>query len=870
MRHLTFGQEVKSSYKICILVNDIRKDEIEKAYIKPYGLDPEDVLVLNLHTDSKKKHTPVKEIKAYILEELIPVLKEQGVEYLVVTNGDYFKTLTGKANIDKTFGYMLDTKFGPWKLVYVPNFRAIFFDPVKVTNRISAGMYALTSWINGTYQDPGIDIIKYYRYPETVKDIEFYLWTLIKFPKPALTVDIEAFSLKPYSAGIGTISFAWNKNEGIAFPVDIKGDPEYLTQVRALLKDFFKQYTGKLIFHKIDYDVSVLIYQLFMDNLLDNEGLLEGLSVMLRNWDCTRLITYLATNSCAGNDLRLKIQAQEYAGDYAVDEIKNIRAVPLPQLLQYNLVDALSTWYVYDKHYPRMVADNQLDIYENIFKPAMVDIIQMQLTGMPVDRERVQEVRKILEIENQRIIDLMSQNDLVQEMVYELNEEWVDQKNIELKKKVVTFADAEEEFNPNSGAQLIRLIYNKMGLPVIAKTDTGLASTDADALKDLLNHTTDPKTLEFLHALIDYRGVNKILTSVIPALEQAQIGPDGWSYLFGNFNLGGTISGRLSSSDPNLQNLPAKEGHSKLVKSCFKAPEGWFFCGIDFNSLEDRISALTTKDPNKLKVYTDGYDGHALRAVAYFGEYMPDIDPNSVDSVNSVAKKDSKYANYRQDSKVPTFALTYDGTWRTLMNKSGFSEEKAIKVANAYHELYEVSDKWVAKKLDQASIDGFVTVAFGLRVRTPLLHQVVRNTSKTPYEAQAEGRKAGNALGQSWCLLNSRAGSEFMNGVRASEHRHSIKPCCQIHDAQYYLVKNAQEIVRYANEHVVKACQWQDHPDIAHDEVKLGGEFSIFWPDWSSECVLKNDSTITQINLTFKEHLAKLRKERKAKKKSPK
>jgi DNA polymerase-1 len=858
MRHLTFGQEEKTKFKICILVNEIRKDEIHKAYIKPYGLDPEDILVLNLHVDSKKKHTPVKEIKAYIQEELTPVLAEAEVEYLIVTNGDYFKTLTGKVNIDKTFGYMLDTKYGPWKVVYAPNYRAIFFDPVKVTSRISAGMYALTSWLNGTYVDPGVDIIKYRRDITTIEDAEFYLWALIKNPRP-ITVDIEAFSLKHFSAGIGSISFAWNKSEGMAIAVDIINDPEYNIKIRALLKDFFINYKEKLIFHKIDYDVTVLIFQLFMKDLLDNVGLLYGLSIMLRDWDCTRLITYLATNSCAGNDLRLKIQAQEYAGDYAVDEIKNIRAIPLPQLLQYNLVDALSTWFVYDKHYPRMIADNQLDVYENIFKPAMVDIIQMQLTGMPVDRTRVEEVRKILEIENERTINIMNQNLTVQELVYDMTEELVDQKNAEYKKKVIAFEDVEVEFNPNSGAQLIRLLYGRMGLPILVRTETGLPSTDADTLEALLNHTTNPKTLEFLQALIDYTAVSKILTTTIPALESAVIGPDGWSYLFGNFNLGGTVSGRLSSSDPNLQNLPAKEGYSKLIKSCFKAPEGWFFCGIDFNSLEDRISALTTKDPNKLKVYTDGYDGHALRAVAYFGEHMPDIDPTDVNSVNSVAKKGNKYEHYRQDSKVPTFALTYDGTWRTLMTGSGFSKEKALKVEAAYHELYQVSDKWVADKLDQACIDGFVTVAFGLRVRTPLLKQVVRGTSRTPYEAQAEGRTAGNALGQSWCLLNSRAASEFMNGVRTSEFKHSIKPCAQIHDAQYYLVKDEQAIVQYANDHVVKACQWQDHPDIWHDEVKLGGEFSIFWPDWSSECVLPNEATQTEINLAFKQHLAKLR-----------
>ena len=70
---------------------------------------------------------------------------------------------------------------------------------------------------------------------------------------------------------------------------------------------------------------------------------------------------------------------------------------------------------------------------------------------------------------------------------------------------------------------------------------------------------------------------------------------------------------------------PSNSKYGKLIKSCVQAPDGWLFVGLDFASLEDRISALTTKDKNKLKVYLENYDGHALRAYAYFGEEMPDI-----------------------------------------------------------------------------------------------------------------------------------------------------------------------------------------------------------------------------------------------------
>jgi DNA polymerase-1 len=191
------------------------------------------------------------------------------------------------------------------------------------------------------------------------------------------------------------------------------------------------------------------------------------------------------------------------------------------------------------------------------------------------------------------------------------------------------------------------------------------------------------------------------------------------------------------------------------------------------------------------------------------------------------------------------------------MTNCGFSLEKARMVEARYHELYEVSDKWVADQLDEASRVGYITAAFGLRVRTPLLHQVIRNTSKTPYEAQAEGRTAGNALGQSWCLLNSRASVEFMNVVRKSQYKTDIRPCAHIHDAQYMLVRDDVSVVAFANKHLVKAVQWQEHPAIAHDDVKLGGEFSIFWPNWCKEIVIPNGAEEKQIIQTVNTYLAK-------------
>ncbi|MFP3645209.1 DNA polymerase [Paraburkholderia sp. SIMBA_054] len=885
MRHHFYAEQPE--YPLCLLVGQIRKDDIRQAYFTESGVDAEDCMVLDLHFNGKK--TSVTEMKQYITECVQPALDDYKVQYVLCTDSGYFKVLTGVAKVDANLGYVLDSKFGKQKVIFAPGYRQIFYDPAGVKTKIARAMEAIVAHATNAYQDPGHGIIRFADYPTTDAEIEAWLVKLLEMDVP-LSIDIEAFSLKHYDAGIGTISFAWNQGEGIAFPVDyvpIEGATEapYGMQARnehrrELLRAFFIQLRRKKLFHNIAYDAYVLIYQLFMGHICDTEGLLNGLEVMLGEgeWDCTKLITYLATNSCAGNELGLKVQAQEFAGNYAQTDIEDICKIPLPVLLKYNLIDSLSTWHVHDKHYATMVADQQLDVYQSLFQPATLDIVQMQLTGMPLNMGRVLEVEAALQAVYDDAVGRIKQTQCIQRFEYRLKEKYIEKKHAEWKKKRITLAEVPDDvvFNPRSYPQMQDLLYTMLGLPVISYTNTGQPSADGDTLEKLQNHTKDQDVLDLLAALIDHAAVDKILGTFIPAMKNAQLGPDGWHYLFGNYILGGTVSGRLASNNPNMQNLPAnvamlisaallamypflaqftKKGKlslGKLIKYCFMAPPGWLFSGLDFASLEDRISALTTKDPEKLKVYTDGYDGHCLRSYAYFGDQMVGI-VNTVVSINSI---ETKYKDLRQESKAPTFALTYQGTWKTLMTNCGFSMEKAQMIEGKYKALYKVSIDWVQAKLDQASKDGYVTAAFGLRVRTPLLAQVIRGTSKTPHEAEAEGRTAGNALGQSWCLLNSRANMEFMQKVRQSKHRLDIRPCAQIHDAGYYLIRDDIDALLYTNEHLVKAVQWQDHPDIEHPEVKLGGELSIFYPSWDSEITLPNGASEAVLVETIETALA--------------
>lgn len=250
---------------------------------------------------------------------------------------------------------------------------------------------------------------------------------------------------------------------------------------------------------------------------------------------------------------------------------------------------------------------------------------------------------------------------------------------------------------------------------------------------------------------------------------------------------------------------------------------------------------------------TEGYDGHCLRAYYYFRDRMPDIDPTSVESINSIKKK---YPELRQDSKAPTFALTYGGTYITLMKNCGFSEEQAKSIEANYHELYKESDEWVKERLAKACDDGFVELAFGLKLRTPLLKQSILGNRSTLHQAEAEARTAGNALsGQSYGLLNNRAAVAFMKRVWASKWRTSIQPVALIHDAIYLLIDDDIECLEWVNKTLIEEMSWQELPEIAHDTVKLGAELDVFYPSWENEITLPNNATQQEIKDVIQKHL---------------
>lgn len=650
MKHHLFAES--SSYPIAVLIKhtSFNKQEIVNSYLDPLaqrGVSSADVIAFTLAYNEAGK-APAAFIKEY-LGKLLPALDSLGTKHLYVADSGYFKVLTGQVKAEPHHGYALPCKIKGYEHMHVVlgiNYQALIYNP-DLKDKLDLGLKALADHVKGTYQAPGTGIIHSAQYPEGTQAIAEALQSLHQYP--SLTCDIEGFSLRFNEAGIGTIAFAWDQHNGIAFAVDyqvtILDDGRFHPEcplesaaahhgwfkankeIRTLLLDFFKSYQGELTFHNATYDVKAIIYALWMNNLLDTERMLTGLDVMTARMHDTKIIAYLATNSTAGNVLGLKPLAQEFAGNWAKDDIKDIRRIPLKDLLQYNIADCLSTWYVKNKYTPIMVQDNQEEIYKTLMLPSLKLIIQMELTGMSMSRKKIAETKTKLEGIQQKQLDIITNSALIKMMNLIVQNKAMVAANAKLKVKqhpLEKFSDV--VFNPNSGPQLQVLLYEQMGLPVLDYTETKQPATGAETIEKLINHTQEPLYKELLAALIAYGGVSKILNTFIPAFEGA-IGKDHSDtvWLHGNFNLGGTVSGRLSSSEPNMQNLPAGSEYGKLIKSCFVAPDGWVFAGADFNALEMRINALLTKDPNKLQIYTAGLDSHSWNTLGYWPERMPDI-----------------------------------------------------------------------------------------------------------------------------------------------------------------------------------------------------------------------------------------------------
>lgn len=630
------------------------------------------------------KNFNVKEAKTYI-ENLLPQLANQGIDELFVCDAGYFKVLTGEKSTEYCFGKRypckLDSRF---TVILGLNYLAFKYDP-SLMNKLKTSIACLNN-ANTKVNN----IITHADYTDE------HLFDLLSYDK--LTVDIETNGLKFHNCGLVSIAFGTDMHGGIAFTVKDKKK----------LKQFFETYKGTLIFHNASFDVKVLIYELFMKDINDQVGLQYGLHTMYKNIDDTKIIAYLALNSTGKPSYKLKDLAFEYTGKYALEDIGDISKVDTKTELEYNLKDVCATWYVYNKYYPIMVQDKQEKLYRELLLPTQKVLTHTELNGLYMDMNEVAKLKEKLQIAIDDAHNTLLLFDEVKDAERILYKEALDKVNAKLKTKKKTSIDF--KINLRSSVQLRVLLYTVMKLPIIKYTESKQPSTEKDVIMDLRSYCNEDQKV-LMDKLIELSCAMQIMNNFIPAMESSVN-----NRLYGNFNIGGTVSGRLSSSSPNLQNLPATGTvWAKPFKKCFKAPDGFVFCGSDFSSLEDHISALLTKDPEKLKVYIpginykviingetkyigsddtieyngvtytgdslyqtfkdvssdafsvsknyefDAFDGHCLRAYSYYKHLMPDIT-EKLEYLN----KGGKFYEVIDDEGNVKYLSEYDEEYKKL------------------------------------------------------------------------------------------------------------------------------------------------------------------------------------------------------------
>ena len=153
MNYLTFKDQAE--YPVAFLVPRIQKKELLQHYFEPFGMTLEDIMVLDLHQGVGKKKVPMAEMRAYLTEEVVPYLLEGKTKIVAVTDAEYFKALTKAGSVEANLGYLMDSEMGDFKVIYVPNYKAMFYDPVKVGAKITMAMNALASALRGNYEAPG-------------------------------------------------------------------------------------------------------------------------------------------------------------------------------------------------------------------------------------------------------------------------------------------------------------------------------------------------------------------------------------------------------------------------------------------------------------------------------------------------------------------------------------------------------------------------------------------------------------------------------------------------------------------------------------------------------------------------------------------
>ncbi|EJB1785724.1 DNA polymerase I [Vibrio parahaemolyticus] len=564
------------------------------------------------------------------------------------------------------------------------------------------------------------------QYETILDEASFNAWLEKLKAAELFAFDTETDSLDYMVANLVGLSFAID--EGIAAYVPVAHDyldaPEQLDrdwvleQLKPILEDDAQAKVGQ----NLKYDASVLARY--------------GIEMKGIKYD-TMLASYVY-NSVGGkhdmDSLALRfLQHSCISFEQIAGKGKNqltFNQIELEQASPYAAEDADVTLRLHNRLFANIEQDEKLkSVYEEIEMPLVPVLSRIERTGVLIDDMKL----------SAQSVEIAARLEELEQKAYEI---------------------AEQEFNMNSPKQLQAILFEKMGLPVVKKTPSGTPSTNEEVLQELALDYPLPKLI------LEYRGLAKLkstYTDKLPKMINPSTGRVHTSY-----HQAVTATGRLSSTDPNLQNIPIRNEEGRRIRQAFVAPAGYKILAVDYSQIELRIMAHLSGDQALLDAFRDGKDIHAATAAEIMGV--------SIDQVSSEQRRRAKAVN---------FGLIYGMSTFGLAKQLGIPRGEAQAYMDKYFERYPGVMQYMEDTRSAAADKGYVETIFGRRLHLPEIK------SRNGMRRKAAERAAINAPMQGTAADIIKKAMLLVDQWIQEEGNGRVKLLMQVHDELVFEVEES-------------------------------------------------------------------------------
>jgi DNA polymerase-1 len=539
-------------------------------------------------------------------------------------------------------------------------------------------------------------------------------------------IDTETTSLDYMVARIVGVSFAVNPGEAAYVPLahDYPGAPDQLdrTKVLARLRPILESKQYKKIGHNLKYDRNVLV---------NHDITLSGIRFdsMLESYVIDSTATRHDMDSVALKYLGHKtIKYEEVAGKGAKQ--LDFNEVPVESAAPYAAEDADITLRLHHAIWPKLVAEAGLEkIYNEIELPLLTVLSDMERAGVAIDTDM-----------------LARQSRELSERIVEIERE--------------AQREAGQPFNLGSPKQIQEILFDQLQLPVLAKTPKGAASTAESVLQELALDYPLPRLI------LEYRSFSKLRSTYTDRLPKQVCTASGRVHT--SYHQAVAVTGRLSSSDPNLQNIPVRTEEGQRIRQAFVAPPGCRLLAADYSQIELRIMAHLSSDEGLLKAFDAGADVHRATAAEVFG-----VAPAQVTG------------EQRRSAKAINFGLIYGMSAFGLARQLGIARGAAQEYIDLYFARYPGVRTYMEATRVQARERGYVETVFGRRLYLPDI-----NSSNQQRRAAAE-RTAINAPMQGTAADIIKRAMIGLHAWITSQSALDITMIMQVHDELVFEIAEA-------------------------------------------------------------------------------